>query len=210
MSITATPLDVTLTGLALPIAKPIQVEASTGLEGGGRLAAKGTVALDKVTADLDVEAADIGLPRFQPYIDGAASLKLLSGRVSGKGKVGFVADGGAAKFDGVVRVDDLHTVDNVLNEDFVNWRALRLEGLSARTSPLSVKIREVVAQGPYARVVIGPKLCDERHHRAGPQGRCGPGRRSRPPPPPRPVKVGLFGKKPKRAPPRAAARARAA
>ncbi|HEY2662188.1 MAG TPA: DUF748 domain-containing protein [Caulobacteraceae bacterium] len=153
--LTAMPLDIAVTGLALPIAAPIQVEASTGLDGGGRLTARGAVTLDHISADLEVEATEIGLPRLQPYIDGAASLRLLSGRVSGKGRVGYAADG-AARFDGAVRIDTLHTVDKVLGQDFVNWRALRLEGVSARSRPLAVKVRQVVAQEPYARVVIGP------------------------------------------------------
>lgn len=197
VKITATPLDITVTGFALPIAAPVQVQASTSLEGGGRLAAKGTVTLDKVAADLDVEMADVDLPRFQPYIDGAASLKLLSGRVSGKGRVGYAADG-AARFDGAARIDNLHTVDKALEQDFINWRALRVEGLSARTQPLAVKIREVVAVEPYAKVVIGPNyvmnvtsVLDPKSAAAAP-----------PPPPPKPVKAkgGLF-KKAKPAPP---------
>lgn len=199
VSLTATPLDVTIKGLALPVAKPLQVEASTGLEGGGRVAAKGVVTLDKLAADLDVQAADIGLSRFQPYIDGTASLRLLSGRVSGQGKVGFTGEGGAARFDGAVRIDDLHTVDTVLNEDFVNWRALRLEGVSARTTPLSVKVREVVAQSPYARVVVGPNYVMNITTVLNPKGAPPPV--VAPPPEPLKTKVSLFAKKPKKAPP---------
>ena len=153
--VTAAPLDVSVTGLALPLAGPIQVAASTGLDDGGRVAARGTVTLDKVSADLDIEAANIDLTRLQPYIDAAASLKLLSGRFSGQGRAVYAA-GGSATFEGAVRIDRLHTVDKALGQDFVNWRALRLEGISARTQPLAIKIRDVVAQEPYARVVIGP------------------------------------------------------
>jgi uncharacterized protein involved in outer membrane biogenesis len=197
VSVTATPLDVTVTGLALPLAKPVGVEASTGLQGGGRLAAKGTVTLDKVSADLAVEAADIDLPRFRPYIENAVGLKLLSGRVSGKGRVGLAVDG-AAKFDGAVRIDNLHTVDKVLEQDFVNWRALRLEGVSARTQPLAVKVREVVAQEPYARVVIGPNYVMNVATVLNPKGAA---QVVAPPPKSVKVKFSLFGKKPKRPPP---------
>lgn len=155
VKLTAEPIDVAITGLALPIARPVQVDASVGLDDGGRLTAKGSVALDKLAAELDVGASDIGLPRLQPYIDETASLKLLSGRFSGQGHVSYVTNG-AVRFSGAAQVDGLHTTDKILNQDFVNWRSLRVEGLDVRTKPLAVKIREVVAQQPYARVVIGP------------------------------------------------------
>lgn len=198
LRIVATPLDVAVTGLALPIVKPLQVQASTGLEGGGRLAAKGTVTLDKVSAELDIEASDIDLPRFQPYIDGGADLRLLSGKISGKGRAGYAANG-AAKFDGALRVDNFHTVDKVLEQDFVNWRSLRLEGVSARTLPLAVKVREVVALEPYARVVIGPNYVMNTTTVLDPKAAAAQAVAA---PAPKPVKpkASLF-KKAKRAPP---------
>ena len=152
---TATPIELAITGLALPLKAPIQIEASTGLEGGGRLAAKGSVGLTPVTADLDVDVADVGLPRFQPYIDDAVSLKLLSGRASAKGHLAYDA-AALVRFDGAARIDSLHTVDKDLGQDFVNWRALAFDGVQVRTKPLGVKVRQVSAQAPYARVVIGP------------------------------------------------------
>ncbi|MBP6876964.1 MAG: DUF748 domain-containing protein [Phenylobacterium sp.] len=153
--VVASPLSVTVRGLALPLAAPIQVEAASGIDGGGRLAAVGTVTLDKLSAVLDVDAAHLDLVRLQPYIDGAAALKLRSGTASAKGRLTYAADG-AARFDGAAQVDNLHTVDSALEQDFVNWRSLRLEGLSAQSQPLAVKIRQVTAQEPYAKVVIGP------------------------------------------------------
>ncbi|HEY2358833.1 MAG TPA: DUF748 domain-containing protein [Phenylobacterium sp.] len=156
LRVTATPLDVTISDFALPTVRPIQFEASTGLVGGGRLAAKGPVTLGQaLSADLDIAASDIGLPRFQPYIEKTADLRLLSGRASAKGHLRYAVKGGA-KYDGTARVDALHTTDKVLREDFINWRSLRLEGVSLRTEPLSVKVRHVAALEPYARVVIGP------------------------------------------------------
>jgi hypothetical protein len=198
--LTATPLDISITGLALPVARPVQVEASTSLEGGGRLSAKGAVTLDRVSADLDIEAADIGLPRFQPYIDNLASLRLLSGSLSAKGRARYAADG-AARFDGALRVDNLHTVDKTLQQDFVNWRTLRLEGVSANTRPLAVNIREVVAQEPYAKVMIGPNYVMNVATVFNPKAAAA--QPAAPPPQPVKAKISLFRKaKPAPPPPR--------
>lgn len=188
LRITAMPLDITVTGFALPTVQPIQLEASTGLQGGGRLAAKGPITLGRELAmDLDVSAADIGLRRFQPYIDKTASLTLLSGRASAKGHLHYTAKGGAT-FAGGARVDQLHTVDNLLRQDFINWRSLRLEGVNLRTQPLFLKVRDLVAVQPYARVVIGPTYVMNITTVLNPKGAA-----ATPPPPPKPqMKFSLF------------------
>ncbi|WP_374573348.1 DUF748 domain-containing protein [Phenylobacterium sp.] len=201
--LTAAPLDVSVTGLALPLAAPVQVEASAGLDGGGRVAAKGTVKLDKIAADLDVEAAGVELPRFQHYLDKSVSLRLLSGRLSTKGHVAYAAKG-PIRFTGAAQVDRLHTVDTILGEDFVNWRSLRLDGISVRTEPLAVKVRQVVAREPYARVVIGPNYVMNVATVLSPEG-AAPPPPAAPPPAPKSkmLKLGPFTKtKREPAPPR--------
>ncbi len=173
VQVAATPIEIAVTGFALPITGPVQVEASTAIEGGGRLSAKGAVTLDKLSADLKVEAADLGLPRLQPYIDHAANLKLLSGRLSGQGRLTYAADG-ATRFDGAIQSYDLHTIDKVLSQDFINWRALRFNGVSVQTRPLAVKVREVTAQQPYARVLIGPNYVMNIKTVLSPEGAVAP------------------------------------
>ncbi len=173
VKVTATPIEIAVTGFALPVTKPVQVEASTAIAGGGRLSARGAVTLDKLSADLNVEVADLGLPRLQPYIDRAANLKLLSGRLSGQGHLTYAANG-AAKFDGAIQSYDLHTVDKVLSQDFINWRALRFNGVRVQSRPLAVNVREVVAQKPYARVVIGPNYVMNIKTVLSPEGAVAP------------------------------------
>jgi uncharacterized protein involved in outer membrane biogenesis len=197
--VTATPVDLTITGFALPTVRPIQLDVSAGLEGGGRLAAKGPVTLGQQPgADLDISASDIALRPAQPYIDTAADVIVLSGRASTRGRLHYA--GKAATFDGTARVDDLHTVDKVLRQDFVNWRSLQLDGVSARTDPLFVKVRQVTAVRPYARVVIGPNYVMNITTVLNPKG--APARAAAAP---KPLKVdfSLFKHKAKPAPPAA-------
>jgi uncharacterized protein involved in outer membrane biogenesis len=191
----ATPLDVTVKGLALPVAAPVQVEASSGVDGGGRITANGTVVLDKVSADLDLRADNLDLVRLQPYLGDSVALTLKSGAASAAGKARF-AEGGLS-FDGMAQVDRLHTVDNVLGQDFITWRSLRLDGLRATTKPFAVKVREVTAREPYAKVVIGPNYVMNVTSILNPKAPA-----AAPPPPPAPVKkASLFARKPQPAPP---------
>jgi uncharacterized protein involved in outer membrane biogenesis len=149
------PIEIAVSGFSLPIQAPVQVSLEAGLDDGGKLAAKGPVTLDTLGADLDVSADRVGLTRLQPYIDRTASLKLLSGRFSGKGQVHYAASG-ATTFAGSAEVDELHTTDKLLNQDFINWRALRFDGIDLNTQPFSMKVRQVTADKAYARVVLEP------------------------------------------------------
>ena len=152
--VAATPIDLAVSGFALPIAKPVQVQASAGIDGGGKVAARGAVSLDRLAADLDLDASGLTLQRLQPYLDHAANLKLMSGRLGARGHLTY-ADGGAT-YAGQAEVDGLHTVDKVLNQDLVNWRALKVEGIDARSKPVAIKVATITAQAPYAKLVIGP------------------------------------------------------
>ncbi|QUD89072.1 DUF748 domain-containing protein [Phenylobacterium montanum] len=154
VKVAATPVEFTVTGLALPITAPVQVEASTGVDGGGRVAAKGSVDLTRLATDLDLDAQGLTLQRVQPYLDKSANLNLLSGKLGAHGHLTY-ADG-AATYAGQAAIDDLHTVDRVLKQDLVNWRRLALDGISVQTKPLAIKVKTVTARAPYAKLVIGP------------------------------------------------------
>lgn len=196
--IVASPLDLSVKGFALPLAAPLQVEASTSVDGGGHAAARGQVTFaDVVSAEFDVEAGQLDLVRLQPYVEQSAALQLRSGKASAKGHVSYVA-GGSTRFDGAAQIDGLHTVDAILSQDFVNWRSLRLDGISARSQPLAVKVREVTALEPYAKVVIGPNYVMNITTVLDPKG-AATRAAAAPPPQPKP-KPALFKRKPKAAP----------
>ena len=151
----ASAVNVQVSGFVWPIAAPVRVNVSADLDDGAHLDAKGTADLAKLTADLDLDAEDIGLPRFQPYVEQNSGVKVLEGTVSARG---HLAHAGAtlAVFRGEVDVDGLHTQDRFLNQDFVNWRAMRLQGVEANAAPLSLYVKHIVADAPYARVVVDP------------------------------------------------------
>ena len=155
--LTVSPLDLAVTGLAWPLAGPIGIETHAGLDGGGQIGAKGQVALatDGPAADLDVQISDIGLARFQPYVEPVSGVRVLAGALSSQGHLTF-ADKTGARFKGAVEIAGLHTVDRVLRQDFVNWRSLRLDGVDAASRPMAVRIALITAREPYARVVVEP------------------------------------------------------
>ena len=57
---------------------------------------------------------------------------------------------------GSVEVAKLHTVDNALKQEFITWDRLRLTGLEYSTEPARLRIANVAANAPYARLIIAP------------------------------------------------------
>ena len=57
---------------------------------------------------------------------------------------------------GDISVDGVHTIDNALHEDFVNWERLDVSGVTFQHDPDGLDIERVTARKLYARVIIEP------------------------------------------------------
>jgi Domain of Unknown Function (DUF748) len=60
------------------------------------------------------------------------------------------------QFSGNIGVANLHTVDNALHEDFINWDRLDIQGLNYQHQPDRLDIDLVTARKLYARIIIEP------------------------------------------------------
>ncbi len=148
------PLDLTVTGYSTARDAPLAVELRATVNESGTIEAKGELAASPFAGRLALQIDRLALKSLQPYIDGRASLRLHSGMLNFRGTTTLVAGGGVT-LDGDGSVDELRTTDNALEEDFVKWRSLRFGGLHARSMPVSLQVREVLAREPYARVIVG-------------------------------------------------------
>ena len=148
------PLDVSVGGFAIPAAGPLAVSVTTRVNEDGQLAAHGTVELTPLNATFAIEASALGLTALQPYVATTTAMTIKSGTAGVKGTITASA-GGKFAFQGDASIDGFRTIDNALEEDFINWRSLRIAGIAAKSDPLAIKIREIVAREPYARVIVG-------------------------------------------------------
>ena len=57
---------------------------------------------------------------------------------------------------GTTDVTRLRTVDNALREDFIRWNSLRLDGIDYDEKRNRLRIAAIVADQPYARVIVAP------------------------------------------------------
>ena len=150
------PLSITVAGASMDLGKPVHLTLDTKINESGSLNLDGQVTPKPLNADLNIKLRDMELAAVQPYIAQRTSMTLLSGALSGDTKVHYGTGTPAVDFSGNLSIAKLHTVDNALHKDFVNWDRLDVQGLRYQHDPDRLDIDLVDAEKMYARVMIEP------------------------------------------------------
>ena len=132
------------------------MDLDTRINENGSLRANGEVTPQPLSANLALKLDGVELKTVQPYIGQHTSMTLLGGRLSGEGKVRYGTTKPALQFTGNLSVAGLHTVDNALREDFINWDRLDVTGVNFQHDPDRLDIEQVAVRKLYARVIIEP------------------------------------------------------
>jgi hypothetical protein len=150
------PFALQVKGVSQDLSKPVSVTLDTRIDEKGSLAISGQVTPQPVMADLSMKLSGFGLAAIQPYVAQHSAMTLLDGRLGGEAKLHYGAqkDTPTLQFSGNINIEKLHTVDNTLHDDFINWERLDIVGLKYSKGPDSLAIEQILARKPYARVII--------------------------------------------------------
>ena len=148
------PLSLSVDGASLDLTQPVKVGLNTKINDVGELNVSGSVAPMPLAGDLEVKAAKIALKDLQPYVAERTAMTLLDGNLSADAKIHLSPVKPLLKVSANVSVADLHTIDDLLRKDFVNWARLDVIGLRYQQDPERLAIDRIVAQKPYARVIV--------------------------------------------------------
>jgi uncharacterized protein DUF748 len=150
------PLSIKVLGVNLDLARTLNIALDTKINDAGSLSVTGTATAQPAAANLNLKLAGIELAALQPYISQYTSMTLRAGALSGDAKFSYGANQPAWQFGGNLSVANLHTVDNALHEDFINWDRLDIQGLNFQHQPDRLDIDQVTARKLYARVIVEP------------------------------------------------------
>ncbi|MDP9007893.1 MAG: DUF748 domain-containing protein [Pseudomonadota bacterium] len=150
------PLSIKVLGANLDLARALNVALDTKINDAGSLSVMGAVTPQPLAANLNLKLAGIELAALQPYIAQYTSMTLMAGALSGDAKFSYGRNQPAWQFGGNLSVENLHTVDNALHDDFINWDRLDIQGLGFQHQPDRLDIDQVTARKLYARVIIEP------------------------------------------------------
>ena len=143
-----------VTGLNSALDQPLQVTLGMQVGASGKLALQGQVQPQAPAFKGQLQLTQIDLTPAQPYLQGIAGLKLHSGWVDAKLNLEHTSRQPLLA-QGQLEVHDVQSSDSVLDEPLMNWGRLQLNGLRFTAVPQQLRIKEVVATGLYARVVVG-------------------------------------------------------
>ena len=149
-------LALQLNGASEDLSKPIRLTLDTRINAQGSLAADGEVTPQPVLANVNLKLAGVDLTAIQPYIAQHSSMTLLSGKLGGEAKLHYGAGKNLPTVQvlGKINVEKLHTVDDTLHSDFINWDRLDILGVNFTQSPDRLDIEQIEARKLYARVII--------------------------------------------------------
>jgi len=174
---TSSPVFLELGSLSLEIedygtapGRSMTLRARSGVGESGALSLEGPIAIDPLAGQLELVVKDLELAPFRPYLTPAARLERLEGQLSSAlmvglapgsapaaGRTGEAGDTGGESampelsLRGRLSIDGLRSWSPLLGEEFLSWRALRLEGLAL--DPEGLSLEEVALEGLKAAIV---------------------------------------------------------
>ena len=150
------PLSLKVEGASLDLTKPLTIDFDTKINDSGSVSVNGQVTPRPISANVTLKLSGIELAMVQPYVAQYTSMTLQGGALSGDGTVRYGDTKPAVQFAGNLSVAKLHTTDNALHQDFINWDRLDVTGLKYQHNPDRLDIDQVTAVKAYARVIIEP------------------------------------------------------
>ena len=154
--VSVTGIDLEISDLRYGAPGTGRLSASAVLNGAGSLRAQGTISLVPRRVDIDLEIAGSPLGALQPYVGRHSRAEILGGTYGLRGKFSYAAAAGNSdiRFRGGLASEKGRIGDPVIREDLIRWDRLDIRSVDYRTIPPSLRIGEIIATRPYARVII--------------------------------------------------------
>jgi hypothetical protein len=137
-------------------ATPHGLEGNIRIGTGGSTRFKGTFHEQPLNIAADLDLQGLALPPFAPYATQFARFALESGSLDTTGRFNFrEGKSTQAEFTGRVAVRKFAANDLDQDERFLAWQTLNIEGIRWQMTPGKLAIREIQAEQPFTRVIIG-------------------------------------------------------
>ena len=153
------PLRLSVSRLSLKKGDLADIDLALVMDKKSNLTAKGSVGIEPLAADLALEVKGLAIRPFQPYFTESVQMDITRGSISTAGKFSLAMDAKnkpSVKYQGNLSVSDLATVDKANERDFLKWKKLNFQSLTAGYNPLFVNIKEISLDDFFSKIVIHP------------------------------------------------------
>jgi hypothetical protein len=151
------PLSITVSNASLDLSRPLPVQFDASINDSATLKGSGQVIPEPFAADVDIDLAGFPLRDLQPYVNGTTDLRIQRGTVAAKGKVTLDPPGAPRPelaFAGDVMLAGFKSVDNALEQDFLDFERVELTRLTYAMAPDALSIDRARVVKPFARVIV--------------------------------------------------------
>jgi uncharacterized protein involved in outer membrane biogenesis len=147
-----TPAHITLDNVSNAAGTKTAIRVATQLNGAGHIRLIGELGGEPWLASLQLDATDLSLLAFQPYVDEIATLALEEGTLGLTGKLTSSLPGKLPgwRFNGGARLDGLRA--KLEGQDLLTFQSVSADGIDWRTQRL--RVEKVIAQRPSARIAV--------------------------------------------------------
>ncbi|MRR16769.1 MAG: DUF748 domain-containing protein [Deltaproteobacteria bacterium] len=157
VKISINPLRLGVSKISLGKGDLADVDLALVIDKKSDITAKGQVGITPLTANLALDARNLTIRSFQPYFTEAVQMDVTRGSISTAGKFSLAMDAKdnpRIRYDGNLSVANLATIDKARANDFLKWKLLNFQSLSAGYNPLFVHVREIALHDFFAKIVI--------------------------------------------------------
>lgn len=153
------PLTVNVSGFSLKKGDRADLDLALVLDKKTNLSAKGPFGIDPLSAELALDVKNLAIRSFQPYFPETIQMDVTRGAIFTTGKCSLTMDNQnkpRVTYAGNLSVRDLATLDKAQARDFLKWKQLNFQTLTAGYNPLFVNVREISLADFFAKIVINP------------------------------------------------------
>jgi uncharacterized protein involved in outer membrane biogenesis len=188
------PLSLGVENLDSSPGHPNAFTLAAAVNGSGALQARGTLQLQPLALQLQLDARALPVSPLQGYLSPYLNATMVQGLLSGAGALDIRQPHGAiaAGYKGSLTLGQFSAADPAGNPDFLRWKSLYIGGIDFQSAPARLNIGETALSDFYARLILSPQgrlnLADIIRTPASPEQ---PGAGSTPPMPIQIAKVTL-------------------
>jgi len=151
------PLRLQISKLTLNKDEKARIDLVCAIDKQTDVTVNGTLGINPLEADLALNIKNLAIRPFQPYFAEAVQLDVTRGFVSSGGKLVLTTgkdEKPAVNYAGNLAVTQFATIDRAHSNDFLKFKRLAFDDLSAGYNPLFVNIREISLTDFFAKLVI--------------------------------------------------------
>ncbi|HYA15112.1 MAG TPA: DUF748 domain-containing protein [Syntrophales bacterium] len=157
--ISVAPINLKVVNLSTEKGSTGNVDLSLTVDKKGEISIKGPLGIDPLHAELAVDVKNLNIRTFQSYFTDKIRINVTRGAVSTAGNLSLTQDSKEkpiVKYAGKISVSNLASIDKSHSNDFLNWKLLYFDQITAGYNPLFIHIRGISLTDFYARIIINP------------------------------------------------------